>query len=172
MPSSHMRRWPYSPVGRFHIFRQGHAEAIGHIGSGMLNLYPCLVPGLFSGVVKTDEQGAWVLRSISGAVPERIEGLRWIKGEEVLELRPDPLEDRSPYLRPRIDDAECFAAAIALLDYWSEIGETGKRFDDLALLVSLAPFYQCPACEADPLCVDNCILCLGAGFVWEGVALP
>ncbi|WP_176510715.1 hypothetical protein [Pseudomonas sp. URIL14HWK12:I9] len=138
----------------------------------MLTMNPRMVLGSYDGVVRVDDEGAWILLSIAKAVPERIECLRWIRADEVLELRPNPVGDQSPYLRPRLSDADSYAAALALLDYWAEVGEQGEKVDDLALLVGLAPFYQCPACEANPLRIDDCTLCAGAGFVWEGVAPP
>lgn len=105
MLSSHMRRWPYSQAGRYELFRPSQAEPAGHIGSNMLIMTPGMILGAFDGLVRVDDEGAWILCSTAGALPERIECLRRTRANEVLELRPNPVEDQSPYLRPHLTDA-------------------------------------------------------------------
>ncbi|PVZ19880.1 MULTISPECIES: hypothetical protein [unclassified Pseudomonas] len=71
----------------------------------MFTINPRLTLGALYGLVRVDDEGAWIPCSTAEALPEPIECLRRTRANEVLKLRPNPLEGQSPYLRPHLADA-------------------------------------------------------------------
>lgn len=136
-----------------------------------LIMNPRQIGGHSDGVINVDEKGLRL--SLHGATPfgGSLEGLQWVRDDgEVWELRATYDPKRWAGMRPRIEDWYAFQAAVDLLAYWEDQRMKNSYVEGLAIMVSLAAFYECPRCQNDPRVCHDCEFCQGDGFVWEGLA--
>lgn len=158
-----LRPWPYSPAGVFDLL--DGETVVGTLSHSVFAL-PDADP--YDGIVR-EEGGALVLRARISVRIGVIDGLALrLDDGTVYRMRPHPLPAPRPGMVARIEDADAFRVALALLEASEDAGDESAA-QALRRRIDLAPFYRCPCCEGAAL-VDECVTCDGDGFVWEGVA--
>lgn len=165
-----MRPWPYSPAGRFLLYRPGQSEPAARLGSRALTLLPREGVHAYDALVRVDDQGPWIeyvhqTERFGG----RLEGLTWVRSDgEHWRLIPDTGAP-PPGLAPRLNDPDAYRAALALHDALEEVAPESEALKTVARQIELATFYRCPACGDAFSLREDCTLCQGEGFVSEWV---
>lgn len=166
-----MRPWPWSPLGYFLVFRPGDAEPAGVIDGNTYTITKS--HHNYDANVRADDSGPWLdFRHLHENFGGRLIGLTWLRPDgERWQLVVQAVGSR-PGRIERITDPDAYRAALDCADALEEleVAADDPRVQTLRLSISLAAFYGCPVCEDAELKREDCPLCLGDGFLYEGVA--
>lgn len=170
-----MRKRPYSPYGRY-LLRDENDQPAGVINDGVYKVEG-FKPSSFdawSGVIHSHANPPVLFeRNDKTAVLDGLR-LRFTTGR-ILRLVPDAGAEPDPRRGPRVSSEEGFRLLLDQLEQSEEMAADAPnapltaRIEALGRRIDVAAFYECPGCHNEVLERDCCSLCLGDGFVWEGV---
>ncbi|HEP8970201.1 TPA: hypothetical protein VDU83_002539 [Pseudomonas aeruginosa] len=170
-----MRKRPYSPYGRY-LLRDENDQPAGVINDGVYKVEG-FKPSSFdawSGVIHSHANPPVLFeRNDKTAVLDGL-CLRFTTGR-ILRLVPDAGAEPDPRRGPRVNTEEGFRLLLDQLEQSEEQSADApnalltERIEAMRRRIDVAAFYECPNCHNAVLERDSCSLCLGDGFVWEGV---